>query len=263
LISNAAHASVKVKPTDSTKLQSLLDRADKTPTKSTTKGESESPVFQESRLQAAPPPNTSYEDAWLAGASQTHTQGAATTSKSSKASSKDFDDVLDHNDADQEMNITLDTLGSVLKDSVTRNLPIHQPQETTVMLMSIPDSEATTMINSFDNAWGADPSNKTQSMLQADSSSDDDECYIEEDHAILDQSADYSLDSDINASQPDSGLLENRLDSSFLDMAVDDDPEIYFNDHEDDNERVLHGQASETREKELEASVQGSEYIFK
>jgi hypothetical protein len=49
---------------------------------------------------------------------------------------------------------------------------------------------------------------------------------------------------------------------SFPDMAVDDDPEIYFNDHEDDNEHVLHGQTIETREKELEASVQGSEYIY-
>jgi hypothetical protein len=128
---------------------------------------------------------------------------------------------LDHNDADQEMNITLDTSGSVLKDSVTRNLPIYQPQETTAMHMSTPDSEATTidnshslsgikissLINSFDNARGADPSDKTQFMLQADSSSDDDECYMEEDHAILDQSADYSLDSDINASQPDDGPL--------------------------------------------------------
>jgi hypothetical protein len=166
---------------------------------------------------APPPPKTSYEDAWLAGASQIHKQGAAaTSSQSSKAASNDFDDVLDHNDADQEMNITFDTSVSILKDSVTRNLPIHQPQETTVMHMSIPDSEATTidnshslsgikissLINSFDNAWGADPSNKTQSMLQADSSSDDDECYMEEDHASLDQSADYSLDSDINASQP-------------------------------------------------------------
>jgi hypothetical protein len=46
-------------------------------------------------------------------------------------------------------------------------------------------------------------------------------------------------------------------------MAVTDDPEIYFNDHEDDNEHVFHGQANETREKELEVSVQGSEYIFK
>jgi hypothetical protein len=33
--------------------------------------------------------------------------------------------------------------------------------------------------------------------------------------------------------------------------------------HEDDNEHVFHGQANETREKELEVSVQGSEYIFK
>jgi hypothetical protein len=266
------HASAQVKPTDSTKLQSLLDRADKTPTKPTLsfeqawkKGESESPVFQESRLQAAPPPNTSYEDAWLAGASQIHKHGAATTSQSSKNSSKDFD---------QELDLTLDTSGSVLKDSVTRNLPNQQPQETTVMHMSIPDSEATTidnshslsgikissLINSFDNAWGADPANKTQSMLHADSSSDDGECYMEDDNAILDQSTDYSLDSDINASQPDDAPLENLLDSSFPDMAVDDDPEMYFNNQEDDNEHVLHGQASETREKELEASVQGSEY---
>jgi hypothetical protein len=99
---------------------------------------------------------------------------------------------------------------------------------------------------------------------QADAS--DEECcpYMEEeDNAVLDQSVDYSLDSDINTSLPENTPpLDNLLvDSSFPDMAMDV-PEIDFGiqDHNNDNDdgEDVHdgedGHGSEAAENELDAA---------
>jgi hypothetical protein len=268
-----------VKTTDSAKLMSLLDRAEKTPSKPTSfedvwangaPAEPESPIFEEARLKAAPPPDTSYEEAWLAGSSNINKHGAAITSQSSSSSSKllgkDHDDDQDHED----------TLHS-FTDSVTSSLQYQQPQHTTVMHMSRQDSDANTtdnsqssgikissLIHSFDNAWGSDPSKKTQYMLQArqqEEDTSDDECYMEEDNAIQDRSVDYSLDSDINTSLPENAPLDNLLDdSSFPDMEMDEPDIIFGAQDDDDGEDVYYGEGSEPAEYKMDASVQGSEH---
>ena len=149
-----------VKPTDATKLKSILDRAnndDKTPTKTTSSLEhvwatsnkgGESPVFQESRRMPAPNSDTSYEEAWLAGgatttASQSSSKyGAASTSHHSVSSNSKllgakFDDLFD--DDDQEMNHTVND-SSLFQDSTVTSRHHYQqqqpPESTTVMHMS-------------------------------------------------------------------------------------------------------------------------------